>query len=88
MSKTAIRGYDALIAGSVPLMSPVGEYNNFSKIDGLRNLIIDGNNWRSAISKISRIEQCYEQTLSKAQDELAFHYGAKSAISSYKDIFQ
>jgi len=82
-SKTAIRAYDSLLAGAIPLVSPVGEYSNFMSSSGLDSLVVKGNDWLAAADKIDSYEENYLSILSLAQEKIKKVYGWDSAKTEY-----
>ncbi|MEA3252939.1 MAG: hypothetical protein U9Q35_15580 [Pseudomonadota bacterium] len=83
-SKTAIRAYDALLAGAVPLVSPVGEYANFVENEALSKLVINGDDWAMAAKAIVEMRNGYYEVLASAQSAIKEMYGWSAAKSEYK----
>jgi hypothetical protein len=85
--KTAIRALDALAAGALPLVSPVGEYRCFLGMAALSTLLVSDAEWSTLGDRLKGMSGRFPELLSACQNEADALYGEESADIAYRKVF-
>jgi hypothetical protein len=85
--KTAIRAYDSLLAGALPIVSNIGNNTLFLKNNSTSRLVVDNSKWGKLNMSLPTNEGDYDELLNIAQQYTKENFGHSAAKQKIKSVF-